>query len=249
MLDTVSRFRFEPTIAGFLSILEALSLHDGAIDSIEPDGAVADADLFHDYAFIPTDRAKAEAFRARLAKTGGRTVEELEAAFLSGRAVWREAVGYCRFALSGETAKLDDETDPDVRAVKAAWRATVKEIHRFEGILRFIPRSDGAYVAVFDPDADILERLVPFFASRFGDTPFLLIDERRNKCGGTAAPRGRKAAESWDDEDASGDEYAGLWKAFYRATENPARLNPELRRRFIPYRYWKNLVEMEGELR
>ncbi len=243
MPDTIMRFRFEPTTEGFFSMLEALSRREGAIDSIEPDRADAEADLFDDFTFIRANRAKAEALRGRLAKTGGRTVEELEAAFLSGRTVWREAVGYCRFALSGETAKLDDETDPDVRAVKAAWRATVKEIHRFEGILRFFPRSDGAYVSVFDPDADILERLLPFFASRFGETPFLLIDERRKKCGGTATPDGRKAAESENDED------EGLWKAFYRATENPARFNPELRRRFIPYRYWKNLVEMEGELR
>ena len=38
------------------------------------------------------------------------------------------------------------------------------------------------------------------------------------------------------------------WKRFYDTGAVEARYNPELRRQFMPKRFWKNITEMQEDL-
>jgi probable DNA metabolism protein len=237
--------RYEGTLTGFYSMLAALEGSDKEIASIEarPVGERA-LSLFAgaEDIFVHEDPAAAQDLIERISKSGGLSVEELRQAFLSGEAIETAALSYCRSALRRDLARLVDETDPEVRLVRAASRRVVREVHRFIGILRFNEGSDGAYVARFAPDADILELVLPHFERRFGDCPFVIIDEKRGKAGGTAAPRGPEgSAEKTAPLDG---EWEGLWRVFYAEAENPNRRNETLRKRFIPLRYWKYLPEL-----
>jgi probable DNA metabolism protein len=240
--------RYEGTLTGFYSMLAALEGSDEEIVSIEarPVGtSMPSPSLFAgtEDIFIHEDQAAVKELIDRLSKSGGLSVEELCRAYLSGEGVELPALSYCRLALRRELSRLADETDPDVRLVRAASRRVVREVHRFIGILRFNEGSDGAYVARFEPDADILELVLPHFERRFGDCPFLIIDEKRGKAGGTAAPRGPEGGAGKTAAPLDG-EWEGLWRVFYAAAENPNRRNEALRRRFIPLRYWKYLPEL-----
>jgi probable DNA metabolism protein len=254
------RFIFKPTLTGFFTMLGKLAEYDGDIVSIDQAGGGLQSDLFGDAVMIEEDAGGAERALARLRLSGGRSVEQLSSAFLSGLSIGLAALRYTSIAFGGSLEKLDDETDPDIRAVKTASRRVMKEVDKFMGILRFAPRRDGAYVAEFEPDADILELLVPRFLERFGDTPFMLSDRKRCKAAGTAPLAGRSAeagGEAAIVENALNrtverlnrpkDDVEELWKVFYRATENPARPNPSLRRKFLPLRYWKYLPELIDE--
>jgi probable DNA metabolism protein len=165
------RFVFTPTLTGFFTMLDALWDHDGDIVSIERADEGRQRELFSDVVMIEEEAGRAERALAHLRLSGELSVGELSRAFLSGHSIGPAALYYSRLAFKGSFQKLDDETDPDIHAIKVASRKVMKEVDRCMGILRFTPRRDGALVAVFEPDSDILELLLPHFLERFGDTP------------------------------------------------------------------------------
>ncbi len=247
---------YEDSLTGFFSMLALLSDSyqgpgsDGPF-SILPRGRRGQVELFgaEELMSVPENPEAVRRLLASLARTGGLSAEELSRAYLSGSPIELQALAYCRKALNGPQAALHDETDPDIRAVRAASRAVLRELHRFIGILRFRQREDGIYQAEFEPDADILELLMPHFQARFGETPFVIIDMRRGKAAGTAEPHLTEAFRPLEGKEpyVGEEECLALWKIFYHATDNPARRNPALRRHFIPFRYWKHVSELEHE--
>ncbi|MBQ2881820.1 MAG: DUF4130 domain-containing protein, partial [Clostridia bacterium] len=42
--------------------------------------------------------------------------------------------------------------------------------------------------------------------------------------------------------------FADLWKQYYRTVAISSRKNERLRRQYMPRRYWKYLIETEGEI-
>jgi hypothetical protein len=72
-----------------------------------------------------------------------------------------------------------DRGDPAVRAVFAAAFKVDREIERMKGMLRFSPGEDGLYLARCAPDHGILPALAGHFKSRFGESPWAIIDEKR----------------------------------------------------------------------
>jgi probable DNA metabolism protein len=117
------------------------------------------------------------------------------------------------------------------------------------GLARFSPRGDGLFSAPLSPDANIIAALLPHFARRFGNEDFALVDVRR--CLAFARLSGRFESASGDEAlaylpslDSASDEDTELWRRYFKATENPARHNPELQRRLMPKRYWRYLPEI-----
>jgi probable DNA metabolism protein len=72
-----------------------------------------------------------------------------------------------------------DRGDPAVRAVLAAAFKVDKEIERMKGMLRFCPGEDGLYLARCAPDHFVLPALAGHFKSRFGGSPWAILDEKR----------------------------------------------------------------------
>jgi probable DNA metabolism protein len=134
---------------------------------------------------------------------------------------------------------VGDHGDPRVRALSQAARRVMRETHRLIGFARFS--------AAIESDHNVLAALVPSFARRFGKESFAVVDVRRRLAvrsleGRVDSLSGAEAAallpEAGEDPDAR------LWRRYYKATENPSRPNPSLRRRLMPVRYWKYLPEL-----
>lgn len=122
------------------------------------------------------------------------------------------------------------------------------EIHRMMGLLRFTPNENGEFVARCAPDHFILPFLEDYFNSRFGDTAWSIIDEKRGVClrrrPGEPAKIIPLNEESSAGTNGKPDEWEELWKHYHITINNKDRNNPNLQRQFMPRRYWKYLPEI-----
>jgi probable DNA metabolism protein len=153
-------------------------------------------------------------------------------------------------AARGEAA-LGDYGRPSLSRLAATVRRVVKETHLLEGFARFSPRADGSYVALLEPEFNVLPALAPFFLARFGSEPFALVDlgrryglglVKKGACLSLETLVGSPLLALLPCED-EGEE-ARLWRSYFRVVENEARHNPSLQRRLMPTRYWRQLTEL-----
>jgi hypothetical protein len=144
-----------------------------------------------------------------------------------------------------------DRGDFDVRTVREAAYKVWHETNRLTGLLRFCPDEKGVYTAQCEPDHFVLPALGPHFLERFGETPWVIIDNKRRlglccKMGRTGAagielsacaetPISSKKAQGWEN----------LWRHYHKTINNESRNNPALQKRFMPTRYWKYLTEVQ----
>jgi uracil-DNA glycosylase len=146
---------------------------------------------------------------------------------------------------------IRDQCQEDVRALTRAAYKVTHEIHRLEGLARFSPGPDGLFCAPLAPDANIVAPLLPYFSRRFGSEDFAIVDVKRRIA---FARRGGRIDSSLGDvalayipgPETARDEETELWRVYFKATENPARRNPNLQRRLMPLRYWRYLPEIAG---
>ena len=117
--------------------------------------------------------------------------------------------------------------------------------------VRFHRLTSGVYYARFEPSANVIPLVMGHFSARFNTQPFLIHDPRHNVVGfwdGNAT----QLVQLCDSKELSLDTtpseedryYHTLWKRFYDSVSIDARTNPDLRRKFMPKRFWKNLSEM-----
>ena len=144
-----------------------------------------------------------------------------------------------------------DMGDPDVFAVTKAAGKVQKEIHRLTGLLRFEPDSAGMYTARCSPDHFTLPALAEHFTIRFGEIPWVIIDEKRGICLSRQDDRPAKLVKQTPvpalglpaEKNSSWEE---LWRLYHQSVSNDARKNLRLQRQFIPERYQKYLPEMRS---
>jgi probable DNA metabolism protein len=142
----------------------------------------------------------------------------------------------------GEPALLERATDPDVVAVHALSQAVRRDSHKMKAFVRFraLP-VDDAYVAWFEPDHCIVDRVAPFFSRRFAGMRWAILTPYRSvRWDGARLSYGPGGVRSdAPAEDAQDD----LWRTYYANIFNPARLNPTMMRKEMPQKYWKGLPE------
>jgi len=147
-----------------------------------------------------------------------------------------------------------DRGDFDVQTVREAAQKVWHEIHRLMGLLRFCPDEKGVYIAQCEPDYFILPALGPHFMERFGETPWVIIDNKRRlslgcETGQPGASGGTLVFSSTAENTFSfgkgqTGEWEKLWKHYHKTINNESRNNPDLQKRFMPTRYWKYLSEL-----
>ncbi len=153
------------------------------------------------------------------------------------RMLWRIA--------EGERHLIDIATDPDVHRANALAQAVRRDSHKMKAFVRFreVPGEQGAFVAWFEPDHFIVDRVAPFFARRFAGMRWAILTPYRSvRWDGTVlafAPGASRADAPADDarED--------LWRTYYANIFNPARLNTTMMRSEMPQKYWKHLPEAQ----
>jgi len=183
-------------------------------------------------------------------------------AWMSELPIETEIIAFGRIALAAAQAcgeqkrkaaenAASDRGNESVRVVLAAVSKAQFEVHRMRGLLRFSPDSNGTYAAFCEPDHLILPALGEYFSSRFGETPWVIVDVKRRLC--LSRRLGEKvkliAIKTAEDISASGgvfcnDEWEELWRHYHRTVNNESRKNLRLQRQLMPKRYWKYLPEM-----
>jgi DNA polymerase len=139
---------------------------------------------------------------------------------------------------------LEQDTDGDVRIVMDLAAQVRRDEHKMHAFVRFSPVRglDGTrYVAWYEPDHLIVQRAAPFFADRFASMRWSILTP--DLCAhwdgceltfsdGVDAPTARDHGDVGD-----------LWRVYYEAIFNPARVNPRAMRREMPVKGWRNLPE------
>lgn len=153
------------------------------------------------------------------------------------RIAWRIA--------QGEPHLLARVTDPDTRRAAEMAKAVGRDTHKMKAFVRFreVPGEVDAFIAWFEPDHWILDRVAPFFARRFVGMRWAILTPYRSVAwDGSALAFGPSAQHSEaPDDDARED----MWRTYYANIFNPARLNPRMMRQEMPQKYWKHLPEAQ----
>ncbi|MEO7917119.1 MAG: UdgX family uracil-DNA binding protein, partial [Dokdonella sp.] len=146
---------------------------------------------------------------------------------------------------NGEAKLLSRATDIDVNRAQVLAKTVSRDCHKMKAFVRFreVPGQDNAYVAWFEPDHHIVDRVAPFFARRFAGMRWaILTPDRRAWWDGMTlqfGPGGSRADAPADDAQEN------LWRTYYANIFNPARLNPTMMRQEMAQKYWKNLPETQ----
>ena len=153
------------------------------------------------------------------------------------RLLWR--------ATHGEAGVLTNPADADVRWAQALAQAVRRDSHKMKAFVRFraVPGEDNAFIAWFEPEHHIVDRVAPFFARRFAGMRWAILTPYRSvHWDGEALAYGPGAQRSDAPAD---DAQEDLWRTYYAHIFNPARLNPRMMRQEMPVKYWKHLPEAQ----
>lgn len=151
------------------------------------------------------------------------------------RIAWRIA--------QGEKHLLGRVTDADVRRASELAKAVGRDSHKMKAFVRFreIPGETDAFIAWFEPEHHIVDRVAPFFARRFAGMRWAILTPYRSVAWDGAALGFGPGAQRSDAPD--DDTREDLWRTYYAHIFNPARLNPRMMRQEMPQKYWKHLPE------
>ncbi|WP_164137460.1 UdgX family uracil-DNA binding protein [Stenotrophomonas maltophilia] len=145
----------------------------------------------------------------------------------------------------GERSVLTNPADADVLRATALAQAVRRDTHKMKAFVRFreVPGQPEAFIAWFEPQHHIVDRVAPFFARRFtGMRWAILTPSRRAAWDGQALAFGPGARR----EDAPAeDAREALWQTYYASIFNPARLNTRMMMQEMPARYWRHLPEAQ----
>jgi probable DNA metabolism protein len=141
---------------------------------------------------------------------------------------------------------LEVASDPLVHRLILLHRAVRRAAHKMKAFVRFravrSPESEEEFAAWFEPAHRVVERTAPFFVDGFRSMRWSILSpdgcarwdgNTLQLTGGIERHHAPPDADSLDD----------LWRTYYSATFNPARLNLTAMRAEMPARYWKNLPE------
>jgi probable DNA metabolism protein len=199
-------------------------------------------DLFADAVdAVPAPAGKAPAFRLP-----AQAVQQLDKAALHSDAGRFELLYRLVWRLLAEPGLRDDPLDPDMLHMERLARAVRRDMHKMTAFVRFraLAAAEGEpteHVAWFEPDHHIVQATAPFFARRFAQMHWaILTPERSVRWNGTALTFGPGARR---DDAPPADAGEQLWLTYYAHIFNPARLKPDMMRKEMPVRYWKNLPE------
>jgi probable DNA metabolism protein len=207
-------------------------------------------DLLQEEFFIETSEEKSsKVFQAINEKIGSAALKDIFTVFLS------EEPGIEKLIL--EYVKLGFKVGKDIHKhlhndivleVAKCCRRVGLEGHRFCGFVRFKCVASELYYSSIEPDHNILTIIAPHFADRFSNQRWIIHDIKRglavmyNGESWVLSPMDNTAAQQLLS--APDGIYEKLWKTYYSTVAIKERENPRLRRRMMPQRYWKYLLEV-----
>jgi DNA polymerase len=149
--------------------------------------------------------------------------------------------------LQAEPKLLEVASDPDVARANTMAKNVRRCSHKMKAFVRFRATEDAdsveRYVAWFEPEHHTLDLTAPFFVRRFASMRWSILTPTRSA--------------HWDGEELTmaegasrdvapdGDVNEELWRTYFGAIFNPARLKVKAMTAEMPKRYWKNMPEAD----
>jgi probable DNA metabolism protein len=206
--------------------------------------------LFSETTTIETSDELAQRVDRGLArKLGADEAQRIRLAFLSDEPGHElELFHYIRLAMRKGRYAFCDHANPIVESYERLWRQVSNERHRMFQFTRFAEMEGGIYFAQINPNANVVPVMMEHFARRFNTQPFIIYDEVHKIAG--VSRDGRWMLVPTDDitpprKTEREEAYSAMWRSFYDSICNRERLNPALRRNFMPKRLWKNITEVQ----
>ncbi len=141
---------------------------------------------------------------------------------------------------------LEVHTDDDVYQVRRMEKAVRRDIHKMHAFVRFrkvISEEGEQFIAWHRPDHRIVRLAVPFFARRFPAMNWaILTPDESVVWNQTELVYGPGCSQR---DAPAPDELEDLWRTYYGAIFNPARIKLKAMVREMPLRHWKTLPETE----
>ena len=139
---------------------------------------------------------------------------------------------------------LKDRADGQVGRAEDFARAVGRDVHKMRAFVRFREVADAEgprFVAWFEPDHHILRANASFFVNRFSNMRWSILSPRGAiHWDGATLVEGPPAHRG---DAPGGDPAEDVWKAYYAAIFNPARLKRDAMLKEMPRKYWKNMPE------
>lgn len=127
-----------------------------------------------------------------------------------------------------------------------------REAHKLKGFVRFKELNNGVLFATIEPVNNVIQILSEHFSKRLKDEFWVIKDNKFNlisiydkKCYYIFESDEYKLNSKITDEEKI---IQDMWKTFYKTTGITQRKNDRCRMNFMPKKYWKNIIEVEGEL-
>lgn len=243
---------FDGTVEGLLTaVFQTYALHEKPQD-ISREGLLQPR-LDQSVRFVETDAALAERVRAGVCKRAGRRA--WEAMFYASLADDPQApmtvYRFVRYVMTrpahANRAVMDDLSNPIVGPVAKLSRYVLNERHHMQQFLRFEHFENDIWFAKCNPKANVVPLLMDWFSGRFNTQRFIIYDEVHHVAGiyDGADWILAEADEMHLPEHAAEEKLMQqAWKGFYSAVSISARYHPELRRHFMPKRFWRNIIEV-----
>ena len=199
---------------------------------------------------VPTSPEVALRVKSGIVRTcGGTTYDAVRIASLSDEPNKGSIIcAFVRYAMHEKKNVLSQLAHPCVEPFMALHRSVMNERHYMMQFVRFREMENGVWFAKCNPKANVVPLLMDWFSQRFNTQPFILFDETHNVAG--VSRQGVWTLVKSDTltlpEEASDEALiAEAWRRFYNTVSIKDRYNPELRRSFMPKRFWGNITEMQ----
>ena len=139
---------------------------------------------------------------------------------------------------------MQDRADPLLARIEALAKSVRRDIHKMRAFVRFRELvEDGAtrFVAWFEPEHHIVRANAGFFVRRFAAMRWsILTPDLSIHWDGETLREGPGAVRA---DSPAGDPVEEMWKGYYAAIFNPARLKVGAMLSEMPRKYWRNLPE------
>jgi DNA polymerase len=147
--------------------------------------------------------------------------------------------------LRQEPQLMEVTVDADVVRATLLAKNVGRDIHKMHAFVRFreVATDEGVrFVAWFEPEHHVIEAGAPFFARRFSNMDWSILSPEvsAHYDGELTFGPGAGRHDAPDD-----DALEEMWRGYYAAIFNPARLKVGAMRSEMPRKYWKNLPEAQ----
>ena len=191
-------------------------------------------------------------------KFGVSVLNNIYQAYLSEDMKAFQSIFYVLIQLfKGEKDILNNFGNEQVVYFHQTLKKVSRERHRMKAFIRFSKSSDGLFMAVIEPDFNVLPLIIRFFKNRYTDQDWLIYDTKRNygvhynKISITEVILKKKKKKNieknqisvaLDERDAL---FQQLWQRYFKSTNIVERKNMKLHLQHVPKRYWKYLTEKQ----